>query len=65
MRKIVQNTGYRLTIGLLTVVAVVALWVFTAQAHHEPPSQAHHEWPVQVHHEGPDPVHHEGPIQAH
>ena len=57
MNQIAEKTGYRLTIGLLTVVAVVALWVFTAQAHHEPPSQAHHEGPIQVHHEGPTQAH--------
>ncbi|MDE0603529.1 MAG: hypothetical protein OXI18_03910 [bacterium] len=81
MNKIVEKTGYRLTAGLLAVLAVVAMWVFAGRAyyenndniryevpvaaHHEGPEQTHHEQPVQTHHEGPEQTHHEQPVQTH
>ena len=40
MTTFAHNTAYRLTVGLLAVLAVVSLWVVSAQAHHEEPEQA-------------------------
>ena len=73
MTTFAHNTAYRLTVGLLAVLAVVSLWVVFAhgynegpvQTHHEPVEQVHHEDVEQAHHEDVEQAHHEGPTQTH
>ena len=59
MNKIVEKTGYRLTAGLLAVLAVVAMWVFAGRAYYENNDNIRYEVPVAAHHEGPEQTHHE------
>ena len=65
MTRIAQNTAYRLTVGLLTVLAVVSLWVVFAHGYSQVPTQTHHEGVEQAHHEGVEQAHHERPTQTH
>ena len=62
MNKIVEKTGYRLTAGLL---AVVAMWVFAGRAYYENNDNIRYEVPVAARHEGPEQTHHEPPVQTH
>lgn len=65
MTTFAHNTAYRLTVGLLAVLAVVSLWVVFARGYNEGPAQTHHEPVEQVHHEDVEQAHHEGPTQTH